>query len=44
MVKFKQSGEDTEEIAEEVIEKLNDVFEGSLFKLGNCGKNSDIFN
>ncbi len=43
MVKFKQSGEDTEEIAEEVIEKLNDAFEGSLFKLGNCGKNSFWF-
>ena len=43
MVKFKQSGEDTEEIAKDIIEKLNDKFESSLFKLGNSSKNSFWF-
>jgi hypothetical protein len=43
MVKFKQSGEDTEEIAEKIVEKLNDKFESSLFKLGNSSKNSFWF-
>ena len=43
MVKFKQSGEDTEEIAEKIVEKLNDKFESSLFKLGNFSKNSFWF-
>ncbi len=40
MVKFKQSGDDTKEIAEEIIEKLNDRFESNLFKLGNSSKTS----
>jgi len=43
MVKFKQSGEDTEEISEEIIEKLNDKFESNLFKIGNSSKNSFWF-
>jgi len=43
MVKFKQSGEDTEEISEEIIKELNDKFESNLFKVGNSSKNSFWF-
>jgi len=43
MVRFNQSGDDTEEIAEEIIEKLNSEFESDLFKLGNASKNSFWF-
>jgi hypothetical protein len=42
-VKFNQSGDDTQEIAEEIIEKLNDRFESGLFKLGNTSKTSFWF-
>jgi hypothetical protein len=43
MVRFNQSGDDTEEIAEKIIEKLNSKFESNLFKLGNASKNSFWF-
>jgi hypothetical protein len=43
MVRFNQSGDDTEEIAEKFIEKLNSKFESNLFKLGNASKNSFWF-
>jgi hypothetical protein len=43
MIRFKQSGDDTEDIAEEIIDKLNNKFESNLFKLGNASKNSFWF-
>jgi hypothetical protein len=43
MVRFKQSGDDTEEVAEKIIDKLNNKFESNLFKLGNASKNSFWF-
>ena len=42
-VKFKQSGDDTKEIAEKIIEKLNDRFESNLFKVGNSSSKTSFW-